>query len=607
MPDKHLKTSNKITIFKGREFISLPFLLIYTCLVKILYVVILRLIMFLKESNFFNHDGMVNVPNYLDKTSYISVIEDARTQGMSALGLSAPLGLGATTFAKMVASFYGLEQAETLFKPYVISKSPVMTEAGKHLVLYYDLSKLEQITPNDFLQVIATETRTYLAKLIPNIKLDKNDVSKMLKQFYTKTGKTIVIIFAHFEQVKLCQSWVRFEVLTKVQKFFNELWSKLHKANALHLMLFTSAFDESFTMLASTDGNSYFTNLSSRHSDFYVALDGWCGVTRDELATLMSEPNAINMDELYDWCGGYDHGVMRFESVFRSLAEQDLIITTKELPSLKELIDTVNSGYCRFLPCGEIGIAALLNGEPLQEDILALEKTHLKFLTITLLERNKLLSGLKKLRSYINLSLVADGLCIVQNGDYDYDGENCSLCLANREMELAAFNNVNAEDCYLNDLCSIAQERNAIRDKLASRDWINILGDVTLKYLEAQRRCYGQLSLTIAHAMSDLLNGIDPQVYQVIPFDNFILFEAIDDPRAEKFIIVAGENHGLNEVKDYAVSLYNSDVELANYLSEIGYDSDFKPKLTAYCYDFKLPSQIDEKSSYEFAEVEVRT
>jgi|GEM_PF-6148862 len=563
--------------------------------------------MFLQAPEFFTVDGEVSVPSYVDKSSFISVLENAHVAGETALGLCACHGLGATTFARMVAEFYGNLETKNAWADLKVGSLPVMAEVGQHITLYFDFSELNDGTPNDFIKSLTKEFYTCLQKLVPGTKLSRDDVGQMLKQVSTRLNKTFVLVFSNVGKMQLLPMWQGYDVFTNVSKFFLELHNKAIKAKALHFMLFVSAIRSALAGLHAA-GKRYIYDISAENSDYYDDLYGWCGVTREELAQLLPANAEVSEDEFYKWCGGYERGVMRFNSVLRSIAENDLIITLtpNDLPSLIPTVSVVNSCHTLMFPYSDIGLAAVFNGEiinllsPVLNEALLLEVTHDKA------ELAKLRASIRKANKFICNAMLSDGLLVFVPTDHVLESDDAAIKIANEEVFMASYNFINSEDNYFAALNSLTENRLTIKEQLPTSGWLDTLGNMAVQYLNAQRKYLGD-TFDLEYSMFNLLHGIDEENYSVKLVGGCVLVEPINDPDGEKILLLAGENMELSEIEAVARGAYQNELEIYDFFSSNGYGDEHKVKLTAFCYAFEIPEDDAEQCSVKASKVVVST
>lgn len=563
--------------------------------------------MFLQAPEFFTVDGEVSVPSYVDKSSFISVLENAHVAGETALGLCACHGLGATTFARMVAEFYGNLETKNAWADLKVGSLPVMAEVGQHITLYFDFSELNDGTPNDFIKSLTKDFYTCLQKLVPGTKLSRDDVGQMLKQVSARLNKTFVLVFSNVERMQLLPMWQNYDVLTNVSRFFLELHNKATKFKALHFMLFVSAIRSALAALH-VAGKRFIYDISAENSDYYDDLYGWCGVTTEELAQLLPANTELSEDQVYKWCGGYDHGVMRFNSVLSSIEENDLIIslTPNDLPSLFSMVNMVNCCQTSLFPYGDVGFAAIFNGEEINLLSPVLNESQLLGITHDKAGLTKTRAFIRKANKLICNAMLSDGLLVFKPTDHVLESDDAVLAIPNEEMFMASYNAFNMEHNYFAALNSLTENRLTIKEQLTTSSWLDTLGNMAVQYLNAQRKYFGEI-FDLEYSLFNLLHGIDEDNYSVKLVGGCVLVEPINDPDGEKILLLAGVNMELSDIEAVAHGADQNELEIYDYLSQNGYGDEHKAKLTAFCYAFDIPDEYTEQCSVKASKVVVST
>lgn len=447
-----------------------------------------------------------------DKTSYIGIVEECAAAGHSFVSLTAPRGLGVSTFADMLGAFYGPGADPALFPG---ASGPEKDRLGSCAVLGYDFAEVNAATPyNGLVAQLAAETAAAVAVLYPEVrKLPRYDFAAQLQAVAAGTGRELVLILKNFDRIP------RF--VTRRAEFLNawrRLWAGIAEANRrkkfIHLAVAGTHIPGIMDMMinpARPGEGSLFYNLAPGTGPAASRMFGWCGITYEEMtAILKAGSSGLDSDELYDWCGHYDGGLVRPGTLFTSIESKDLFITSGAGNAVWFIRETLGAGNGSYLLCGDLGVARLLNGE-----------------TVSMRELSRYDPRARSphageiyafTRRFLQI-LYSEGLIslVRQTGDPRLDVAE----LVNTEVMLAVTEEVSANDDYLKALCDLAAEREKIQLSFENGDGF-VLGEILKRYLELQRKHLGDRSnTTVWEAVRDLI--ADLENYVVVPYENMFI------------------------------------------------------------------------------------
>lgn len=514
-----------------------------------------------------------------DKTSYISEVEKAIAAGNKFISLCAPTGLGVSTFIDMLGTFYNERVDNSAFwGTDIVNDQKSFAKRGSCIVLTYDFQEVNRTTGyNKFLSDLADQTYMAVTSLYPNItKLSKYDWLSQLSSLSHETGKQLVLVFKNFDRVLY--------YVTKTRDFLNawsRLWATLiesnRKNNFIYLAVAGTHIPEIIDRMVNPDvsgGKSLFYNLSSNKISQADTMFGWCGITYEEMTTILKASfSELDSDELYDWCGRYDGGLVKPNSLFTSIEAKDLFITSNVTNAVSFIRDTLNNGFGNYLLCGDIGIARLLNGETVSMKAISVYDPRLN---------SKYTDEIYAFTRRFLQRLYAEGLIsLVPKSDSRLDVAN----LVNTEIMMAVPEEINSYSDYLNAICQLAAKRENIQEALEKNDGF-VLRDVLNEYLLLQKKYLGEHSnITIWQAVNDLLSDIDN--VEVIPYENLFILRDISNGYYQ--IIAIGVNVNDEVLLDKTLNLRLKSNAFNKKIN--GYTG----RLNAFIYNFSLGASQEPK------------
>lgn len=514
----------------------------------------------------------------VDKTSYIEVVDNAVADGHNFISLCAPAGLGVSTFADMIGAFYDQRTDPAVFwGADIVSKQETFKKRGGFTVLTYDFTDVNATTSyNTFITDLSTQTAQAIKSMYPDVKkLPRYDWVALLRALYAESGKKLVLIFKNFDRVQ------RF--VTRSSEFLNawrRLWVSLIEADRREGFIYLSLAGTHIPGIADMlvhpehpDAGSLFYNLSSEKQTGSSRMFGWCGITYEEMTTILKASfSELDSDELYDWCGHYDGGLVKPRTLFTSIEAKDLFITSVVSNAVWFIRDSLNSGNGAYLLCGDIGIARLLNGEVVNtREISRFDPRNNTRYTGEIYSYT---------RRFLQI-LYAEGLVSLVTRD---DSRLDVAELVNTEIVMAVSDEINAHDDYLRELCGLVSRREQIQLALENTD-ASVLADVLCGYLKLQKKYLGDSSrVTIWQAVYDFISDIEN--YEVIPFGNvFIIRETAG---GESYTVIAvAVNADENELLDVTLNLRINSASFRNLIQ--GYTG----RINAMIYNFKLANGSD--------------
>ncbi len=477
-----------------------------------------------------------------DKTSYIEEVDNAVSEGHNFISLCAPGGLGVSTFADMVGAFYN-EKTETsvFWGTDIVKSADTFAKRGRYAVLTFDFMEVNNTTQyNRFITDLCEQTAQAIRTLYPETgKLPKYDWAAQLKTLSADTGRKLVLIFKNFDRV------LRF--VTRTADFLNawrRLWAGLIESSRrdgfIYLALAGTHIPGITDMLVHPEhpgAGSLFYNLSSEKQTGSTRMFGWCGITFEEMTTILKASfSELDSDELYDWCGHYDGGLVKPSTLFTSIEARDMFITSNVSNAIWFVRDSLGSGTGAYLLCGDIGVARLLNGEVVNMKEVSQYDPRVN-------------TGYAReiyayTRRFLQI-LYAEGLVsLVTQTDSRLDVAE----LVNTEIVMAVADEVNSNSDYLRDLCSLVSRREQIEQAIEDAD-ASVLGEGLRDYLLLQKKYLGnRSSITIWQAVYDFIS--DMENYEIITFGNIFILKDIGGSESYSVIAVAvnvDENRFLDE------------------------------------------------------------
>ncbi len=488
-----------------------------------------------------------------DKTGYLALVERAVNEHGPFVSFSAPHGLGVSTFLDMINAFYGDRYPTRLFMDTAISRDgDIMSRRGRYLELTYDFAEVTATTSyNELITKLCEETHKAAMQLFPD-KVRGNsdyDFGRSLLSLSNIAGKKLVISFKNFDRVQR-YAIKSLNILHAWERLFVQLLQLNSRNDFIYILAVGSHISGMVDLLVNPEhpNQKLFFSLTGVDSPYSDEMYGWCGITQDELSCILQGCfSKLDPDDLYDWCGHYDNGLMRPASVFASIVESDLIMTVNIDSGMWYVKEILESGFGAYLLCGEVGVARLLNGE------------HISMHQMSRYDPRKPTPYAQEIynftRRFLNM-LCGEGLITVSR-QFKENLDNAAL--VNTEIRLSVSDAVSETTDYVGTLTKIVAGRTDLT-KAFSRNNIQPFVEILLKYIAFKRKHTSDKSpvkITIWQAVYDLL--IDLPGYRLIPLDNvFVLAEEGGESRY--LVICVGVNSDGEKLLDDTVNLRINDL-----------------------------------------------
>ncbi|WP_406041696.1 AAA family ATPase [Succinimonas sp.] len=454
-----------------------------------------------------------------DKTGYIEILDDLARNGHVFQTLSAPRGLGVSTFLDMLNAFYGDRYQSLIFADTAVSRNAaLMTRRGAFFELAFDFAEINATTGyNEIITRLCEETFRVMKTVFPGQGRHKTeyDFAKCLLAISRIAGKKLVITFKNFDRVQR-YAIKQLNILTAWQRLFAQI-QQLNLREDFIFLLVAGAHIPGMTELLVNPENPdrrLFFSLTEKNSPKADDMYGWCGITQEEL-TYILQGSMSDLDEgdLYDWCGHYGQALMRPASVFASIAEHDFIMTVNIDSGLWYIRDILEAGYGSFLLCGEIGVARLLNGESVS--MHQLSECDSRKSTQYAAEIYSFT------RRFLNM-LSGEGLITVTG---QFGGKLDNAEIANRETQLSVSDALSEDSgSYVSQLCRIAAGRTRLAEAFAAGE-ARSFADLLVSYLNFKRAFLNRnaaLRISIWQGIYDLLTDLDGYELRAVN-DAFVL------------------------------------------------------------------------------------
>ncbi|MGN1392630.1 MAG: AAA family ATPase [Succinivibrionaceae bacterium] len=517
---------------------------------------------------------------FIDKTYYIKAL-DKEIEKHPFISFVAPNGLGVSTFVDMLATFYDFRYPQKLFENTDIYHChELMAKRNGFISLVYDFNGINlNSSYNDVIMEMCAQTAVAIKAIFPNISsLPRNDIIKQFRTIYSVTGKQPVIIFKNLDNFILNVTQTR-NLLISWSRLCTQLYDLCYRDNVIYALFTSSHMPNTVNNLRDPDlaNQQYlFFDISDPNHEVYDSLCGWCGLTFEELETLLANNySELSSDEIYDWCGHYVGGSMRFESAFKAIQENDLFLTIDVKPAVDYARTVLNDGFGFYLLSGDMGVARLLTNNELTNSSLNVYDPRISA------QKNRELYSfsrrfLERLSSYGILSLVR-----VSNQPVD------TAQLVNKEVSFAISDEIAQVDDFLNKISKIASDINMLEDDLEAKQG-NVFKDHLFRYIEAQRQFNINSKLcSLWQIVRDLLTGVSN--YTVIPFRNYFLLKHVSIPNSFIVITVSLNVDIYDSINDVA-SLRQCDIQFMQSVN--GYKGKIPALIYNVNYDPKEPNNL---------------
>ena len=525
-----------------------------------------------------------------DKTGYIEILDDLARKGQCFMTLSAPRGLGVSTFLDMLNAFYGDRYQSLIFADTEVSRnSAVMAGRGAYFELAFDFAEVSATTGyNELITRLCEETFRVMKTVFPGKARGKTeyDFAKCLLAISRTSGKKLVITFKNFDRVQR-YAIRHLNFLNAWQRLFARI-EQLNSREDFIFMLVAGVHIPGMTeLLRNPDNPSRRLFLSLTDKDFPGAEDmyGWCGITQEEL-TYILQGSMSDLDEgdLYDWCGHYGQALMRPASVFASIAEHDFIMTVNIDSGMWYIKEILEAGYGSFLLCGEVGVARLLNGESVSMHQLC---------DYDCRKRTQYSTEIYSFTKRFLSMLTGEGLITVAR-QFDDDLENAEI--VNRET-LLSISDMLSEDSesYVSRLSAIALGRRDLPEAFASGNGESF-GNLLTRYITFKRtvpNTASVLKISIWQAIYDLLSDLDG--YELRALNNvFALHDINSDDGEGYFLVTVGVNSDLAALVNGVVNIRLTSPDLRRLIR------GYKGRLPAFVYRLDISENPGDPVKLEY-------
>lgn len=512
---------------------------------------------------------------FLDKTYYIKCV-DREIFNHPFISFCAPKGLGLSTFMDMLATFYDFRYPISVFNDTEISRdTELLQKRSEWVSLVYDFSEVNENTKyNDMIMDLCKQTAMSIKAIFPSIsKLPQTDLLKQFKIVNNITGKKPVLIFKNIDHV-LMYCTKNTSMLTSWCRLCSQIYDLCFRADVIYAVFASAHIPSTISLIRDPDSSntqSLFFDITASDYEFFDDMYGWSGISLEEVESITNKSlSQLSKDDLYEWCGHYAGGLLRIESVEKSLAENDLFLTMHVKEQIDYVRSVLNRGYGSFLLCGDLGVARLLLNEPVymnEFDLYDPRRT-------TRFNKEVYYSSRKFLEYLSGEGIIS--LVNIPNKPIDL------AQLVNKEVSLAIADEINEEDDYLSAICTIVNETADVQKDLECGNG-QVLGKLLVDYIKAQRKHKVSSPLmSVWQLVHDLISNLED--YTLTSFQNIFLLKHKDETD-RYYVVTVGLNASEHDMMESVTNLRLNDI---SFIQAIG---NYKGKVRAYVYNIVVENQ----------------